>query len=116
MARKTDLGKQAQEILEIAEKSGVQSNFLFVTTFKRYCDILQELDKAKKDLDAGELTIDKKYENGSRAKITAPNVRTYLSIARQADNTAALLMKQIDMFKMPNSTDDTDPLLAALNG
>lgn len=30
------LNQQAQEIMRIAEESGVQSNFFFLTTFKRY--------------------------------------------------------------------------------
>ena len=33
---KIDLTEQAKEILKIAEDAGVQSNFFFVTTFKRY--------------------------------------------------------------------------------
>ncbi len=33
---KIDLNKQAKEILEIAEKYGVEQNFFFLTTFKRY--------------------------------------------------------------------------------
>ena len=35
MAKMT-LTEQAQEILRIAEESGVQSNYFFITTFKRY--------------------------------------------------------------------------------
>ena len=33
---KVDLNNQAKEILEIAEKHGVEQNFFFITTFKRY--------------------------------------------------------------------------------
>ena len=46
------LNEQAAEILKIAEKSGVQSNFLFITTFKRYqvqLNILTELEKTIKE-------------------------------------------------------------------
>ena len=49
---KLSLSDQAREILQIAEDSGVQSNFFFVTTFKRYqvqLNILTELEKAIKD-------------------------------------------------------------------
>ena len=49
---KMDLNKQAQEILRVAEESGAQSNFFFVTTFKRYqvqLNILNELEKSLKD-------------------------------------------------------------------
>ena len=46
MAKMT-LNQQAQEIIKIAEESGVQSNFFFLTTFKRYqvqLNMLDELD------------------------------------------------------------------------
>ena len=43
---KKSLNEQAKEILRIAEDNGVQTNFFFVTTFKRYqvqINILTEL-------------------------------------------------------------------------
>lgn len=46
-----DLNEQAQEILRIAEESGVQGNFFFITTFKRYqvqLNMLNELEKSMK--------------------------------------------------------------------
>ena len=50
MAReKMTLQEQANEILQKAEERGVQSNFFFVTTFKRYqvqMRTLQELERA----------------------------------------------------------------------
>ena len=45
---KVNLNEQAQEILEIAEKHGVEQNFFFLTTFKRYqvqIGILNDLEK-----------------------------------------------------------------------
>ena len=47
-----DLNQQAQEILEIAEKHGVEQNFFFITTFKRYqvqINILNDLERAIKE-------------------------------------------------------------------
>ena len=46
-----DLNQQAQEILKIAEKHGVEQNFFFITTFKRYqvqINILNDLEKTIK--------------------------------------------------------------------
>ena len=48
---KKSLDEQAQEILKMAEDTGVQTNFFFVTTFKRYqvqLSNLGELEKAIK--------------------------------------------------------------------
>ena len=47
--KKKSLQEQANEILARAEERGVQSNFFFVTTFKRYqvqMKILGDLEKA----------------------------------------------------------------------
>ena len=59
---KIDLTEQAKEILKIAEDSGVQSNFFFVTTFKRYqvqLNILSDLEKVIKE---DGMTVTKEYE------------------------------------------------------
>ena len=42
---KKDLIKQANEIIRMAEDSGVQSNYFFVTTFKRYQRQLKMLEE-----------------------------------------------------------------------
>lgn len=52
------LNEQAQEILKIAQESGVQGNFFFITTFKRYqvqLNMLTELENYGKN---GEYYID----------------------------------------------------------
>ena len=46
------LSEQAAEIIKIAEAAGVQTNFFFITTFKRYqvqIGILNELEKKIKE-------------------------------------------------------------------
>ena len=48
MADKMSLNEQAKEILRIAQEHGVEQNFFFITTFKRYqvqINILNELEK-----------------------------------------------------------------------
>ena len=45
---KLSLTEQAQEIIRIAEESGVQSNFFFLTTFKRYQVQLNILSQKRK--------------------------------------------------------------------
>ena len=50
---KLNLNEQAKEILEIAERHGVEQNFFFITTFKRYqvqIGILIDLEKTIKVL------------------------------------------------------------------
>ena len=48
MSNKLSLQEQAQEVLRIAQEHGVEQNFFFITTFKRYqvqINILTELEK-----------------------------------------------------------------------
>ena len=45
MAKKS-LNEQAVEILRIAEETGVQTNFFFVTTFNRYQELRLSFDMA----------------------------------------------------------------------
>ena len=64
---KLSLTEQAQEILKIAEESGVQSNFFFLTTFKRYqvqLTILYDLEKSLKDEG---MLVKKEYVKGRNA-------------------------------------------------
>ena len=63
---KLSLNEQAQEIIRIAEESGIQSNFFFITTFKRYqvqLNILSELEKTMKD---DGLLVTKEYVKGRK--------------------------------------------------
>ena len=65
MAKMT-LTEQAQEILRIAEESGVQSNYFFITTFKRYqmqLVILYELEQTLKDEG---MLVSKEYVKGRK--------------------------------------------------
>ena len=65
MAKMT-LNEQAQEIIRIAEESGVQSNFFFITTFKRYqvqLNMLTELEKKMKD---DGMLVTKEYVKGRK--------------------------------------------------
>ena len=66
---KIDLNKQAKEILEIAEKHGVEQNFFFLTTFKRYqvqIGILNDLEKTIRE--EGTL-VTKEYVKGRKMYI-----------------------------------------------
>ena len=64
MIKKT-LNEQAKEIIKIAEESGVQSNFFFLTTFKRYQVQLNMLAELEKQLKEEGLTVSKEYVKGT---------------------------------------------------
>lgn len=117
MTQKLSLNDQAREILRIAEDSGVQSNFFFVTTFKRYqvqLNILTELEKAIKD--EGTL-VSKEYVKGRKNIYSNPAIQDYNRTTDSANKTVSTLMKIISRFSSDdNSENDTDPLLQLING
>ena len=116
MKKEINLNEQAEKILEIAEEYGVNSNFLFINTFKTYLvqiKILQDLEKAiKKD---GTITT-KEYVKGRENIYTHPAIREYNNTVNSANKTVGTLMKIIRGSKEEDDGDEKDPLLEALNG
>jgi len=113
--KKLSLKEQAEEIIRIAEKYGVEQNFLFITTFKRYqvqLNILTELEKKIKEDGA---LVTKEYVKGRGNLYTHPAIGEYNKTATSANQTVATLIK---IFKsMRNGDEDgegEDELLSAL--
>lgn len=110
-----DLNQQAQEILKIAEKHGVEQNFLFITTFKRYqvqIVILSELEKKIKD--DGTL-VTKEYVKGRGNVYTHPAIGEYNKTATSANQTVATLIKIIKSLRDDDEdSEGEDELLKAL--
>ena len=112
---KLSLEEQAEKIIRIAEKYGVEQNFLFITTFKRYqvqLNILTELEKKIKEDGA---LVTKEYVKGRGNLYTHPAIGEYNKTATSANQTVATLIK---IFKsMRNGDEDgegEDELLSAL--
>ena len=112
---KLSLKEQAEEIIRIAEKYGVEQNFLFITTFKRYqvqLNILTELEKKIKEDGA---LVTKEYVKGRGNLYTHPAIGEYNKTATSANQTVATLIK---IFKSMRNDDEDgegeDELLSAL--
>ena len=112
---KLSLKEQAEEIIRIAEKYGVEQNFLFLTTFKRYqvqLNILNDLEQRIKD--DGSL-VTKEYVKGRGNLYTHPAISEYNKTATSANQTVATLIK---IFKSMRNEEDEgegeDELLSAL--
>lgn len=113
---KMDLTKQANEILRIAEESGAQSNFFFVTTFKRYqvqLNILNDLEKALKE---NGMLVTKEYVKGRGNLYSNPAVQDFNRTTDSANKTVATLMRILKNYGADESTSDDDPLLSIING
>lgn len=112
------LNEQAQEIIKIAEEGGVQSNFFFLTTFKRYqvqLNILADLEKQIKQTGS---TVTKEYVKGRKNLYSNPSVADYNRTTDSANKTVSTLMKIIRDFRIGDTEEKErkDDLMAAING
>lgn len=86
------LQEKAEAILKKAEEKGVQTDFFFLTTFKRYqvqMSTLTELEKAIKE--HGPL-VEKEYIKGRRNITVNPAITEYNKTATARNNTVATLI------------------------
>ena len=90
---KTKLDKQADEILRIAEESGAQSNFFFVTTFKRYQVQLKILTDLEESLKEHGMQVTKEYVKGRGNIYSNPAIADYNRTTDSANKTVATLMR-----------------------
>ena len=113
------LNEQAQEIIEIAERSGVQSNFFFVTTFKRYQVQLNNLTRIEQALQTDKRpTVDKQYIKGRENMMINPLIAQYDKGTDSANKTVATLLRIIRSFGVSDEAEEKvkDDLMAAING
>lgn len=114
--KKMSLQEQANEIIRIAEEYGVQSNFFFLTTFKRYqvqLNILTELEKTMKEEG---MLVHKEYVKGRKNLYANPAVAEYNKTTDSANKTVSTLMRILRNFNVEESDEDEDPLLKIING
>lgn len=112
-----NLNEQTKEIMRIAEESGVQSNFFFLTTFKRYqvqLNILSELEKVMKEEG---MLVSKEYVKGRKNLYSNPAVAEYNKTTDSANKTVTTLMRILKNFNVEESNEnDDDPLMKIING
>lgn len=116
---KMNLQEQAVEILRIAEETGVQTNFFFVTTFKRYQVQIKILSELEKSMDESGMLVKKEYVKGRKNLYSNPAVTEYNKTTDSANRTVTTLMRIIQGFGKQDAEregGDVDTLLALING
>lgn len=114
---KLSLNEQAQEIIRIAEESGVQSNFFFITTFKRYQVQLNILTELEKTIKAEGALVTKEYVKNRKNLYTNPAISDYNRTTDSANKTVATLMRILRNFGVDDAGEqDADPLMKIING
>ena len=92
------LQEQANEILARAEERGVQSNFFFVTTFKRYQVQMKILSDLEREIQEHGPTVTKEYVKGRLNVVANPAISEYNKTATAANGTVATLMNIVRSF------------------
>jgi len=115
MARK-QIKMQASEIIRLAEDSGVQNNYFFVTTFERYQVQLNILDELTKVIEEDGMLVSKEYVKGRKNLYANPAVAEFNKTTDSANKTVSTLMKIIKTFGEDSSKEERDPLLEVING
>jgi hypothetical protein len=111
-----NLNEQAQEILRIAEKYGVESNFFFITTFKRYSNLLKYLTELEETIAKEGLMVTKTYIKGAGNKSVHPALAMYNKTCAEANKTVSSLMRIIKELRNNEKNGEPDPLLEYLGG
>ena len=100
-----DLNAMAEEILRIAAQNGVEQNFFFLTTFKRYQVQIKILNDLEKTIRAEGNTVTKEYVKGRKNVYTHPAIGEYNKTSTAANQTVQTLMKIVTTMR----NDDENP-------
>jgi hypothetical protein len=115
MANKMTLQEQAKEVLRIAQEHGVEQNFFFITTFKRYQVQINILTELEKKINEDGALVTKEYVKGRENIYTHPAIGEYNKTCTSANQTVATLIKIIKSLRDNDGENDgEDELLKAL--
>lgn len=114
---KLSLQEQANEIKRMAEESGLESNYFFITTFERYEVQLSILERLKESMDKDGMLVSKEYVKGRGNLYSSPAVTEFNRTTDSANKTVSTLMRILKNFGASSADDKGgDPLLAMING
>jgi len=115
MKEKMSLEEQAKEIIRIAEEHGVEQNFFFITTFKRYQMQINILNELEETINNDGTLVTKEYVKGRGNVYTHPAISEYNKTSTSANQTVATLIKIIKSLRSDDDGNDgEDELLNAL--
>ena len=119
MAKRTSkktLDQQAKEIIRIAEEAGVQTNYFFLTTFRRYQTQISVLNKLEEIIAETDTLVTKEYVKGRENLYTNPAITEYNRTTDSANKTVSTLIRIINGFKQEDEEREEDPLLKIIYG
>ena len=113
--RQKNLKEQAEAILRMAEDAGLEDNYFFTTTFKRYQVQLHILDELEKTIEEKGVLVNKSYVKGEKNLYSNPAVVDFNRTTDSANKTVATLLRILKSFDA-ESHEDSDPLMDMING
>lgn len=111
---KLSLQEQADRILQEAEKKGVESNFFFITTFKRYQVQMKMLGELEKAINTDGPLVEKEYVKGRKNMYANPAISEYNKTATAANGTVQTLIKILTALDNDDTAKAGDALAAFL--
>lgn len=103
------LAEQAEKILEIAAQHGVEQNFFFITTFKRYQVQMKILNDLEQVIRSEGNTVTKEYVKGRKNVYTHPAIGEYNKTSTAANQTVQTLMKIVMQMRNDNDPGGDGP-------
>lgn len=97
-SKRVNLQQQADELLRRAADKGIQTNFFFMTTFKRYQVQMRLLGELEKQINEDGVTVTKEYVRGRQNIYTNPAISEYNKTATAANGTVATLINILKAF------------------
>lgn len=94
-SKNVDLNEKARELLDLAQQAGVEQNFFFLSTFKRYQVQLNILAQLESEIKKAGVLVTKQYVKGRENVYTHPAVTDYNRTATAANQTVQTLLKII---------------------
>lgn len=102
------LNEQAAEMLRIAEQGGVEQNFFFITTFKRYQVQLNMLSELEKAIAESGTMVTKEYVKSRENLYVNPALKEYNNTCNGANQTVATLMKIITTLRNEKGAEENE--------
>lgn len=96
--KESELNKAAQELIRMAEEGGVEQNFFFKTTFDRYKVQLNTMERLQKQINEGDLLVEREYIKGKVNLVANPAIQEYNKTATAANQTVRTLIDIIKTF------------------
>ena len=110
------LDQQADEILKQAQAYGVEQNFFFLTTFKRYQVQMKILNALESTINSEPILVSKEYVKGRENDYVHPAIKEYNNTTKVINNTTTTLLKIISDMRDGGHTDSQSKLISFITG